>query len=1232
MGSIENAQESSAEREVAQISQSAPVSRSFDGRGLVADRFEIEAELGAGGMGRVFAAFDRVLEAPVALKVLGELSTNSSVLLKREFRAASELVHPNLVRLHGLFVDGADWFFTMELVQGRTLPAFMKSSGKPPVDVIRGAFGQLASGLNALHRAGTLHGDLKPSNFLITDHDSRVVLLDFGLARPIGLARVQEFAGTPGYMAPEQGMDAPLTTAADWYAFGAVLYEALTGALPFRSPSERRLAGAPADLRELCLKLLSLRASDRPSGDEVMACFGVISEDKFADLPPPSHRTLIGRAEEMRKLQAAFESTLAGRPSVVLIHGPSGIGKTSLVQRFVQHARDRGALLLAGRCRERESMSYKAVDGLIDDIVSEWDALSEDDAAALLPHEITDLTVLFPALRNAKALADTANRRAETADQGLLRLRAIAAFRMLLVRLAHRAPLIVWIDDLQWGDAESALLLGPLIAGPEPVPLLFIASYRSVSTGKGPLLDALSEEGVIAPPGPTELALGPLPLEDAVRLALGLLPPEHPNAGAVAHKIGQDAGGHPLFIAELAHTAGVSNPSSDLMGPTTLLELVAKRVRALAPEVRGLLEAAAVAGGPLARSTLRQSQALSPSEAEKVIDILRANRLARSYGLMDDDAIDIHHDRIREIIVQGVSDSDRRRHHLNLAAVLEGLSDRKPDVLAAHYHGGGDLARAGRYWIVAGDEAYKALAFRLAADLYEKGVSHAEMTPTELRAVEIRRAEALAYAGKGPAAADAYLATAKTCPDDEAVELRRRAAEQLLLSGHIERGLEVIEQVLRATRMRMPRGGRLALASVVFGRTVVRVRGLRHVPRHPSDLSREEIARLDASWTIACSLALLDPVRGADFQCKHLLLALRAGEPHRLLRALTLEASYTATPGGGSERRTADLLNVADKLVKRSDDYGAISLLCLARGIASYLQGRIDTALTHCEEALRILNERCAGAVWETMSAQRFVIASLFFLGRLRRLSEFVPPLLADAEGTGNLYATMCFRSAYSTLAWLVADDVREARHQLERAAAEVKSSEFQLAHYNLLLGQTYLDLYTGDVERAHARIREQWSKLERAQLLRIGVIRVQLWQLRAACDSSAADVIEGRGQKAHARNLRRDARKLAARLRRDRITRAAPLAELVDAALDAAEGKRESAEGRLQRSIDDFEKLGLTLFAAAARVRLGELRGGALGKKLAESAQAAFDREGVVNLRGILSVLAPGFGSTAAS
>src|SRR5882672_9373833 len=82
----------------------------------LADRFRVESPLGAGGMGQVFRAFDRVLETSVALKVIGELNSDSVAQIKREFRSAAELVHPNLVRLHELFCDGAEWFFTMDLV------------------------------------------------------------------------------------------------------------------------------------------------------------------------------------------------------------------------------------------------------------------------------------------------------------------------------------------------------------------------------------------------------------------------------------------------------------------------------------------------------------------------------------------------------------------------------------------------------------------------------------------------------------------------------------------------------------------------------------------------------------------------------------------------------------------------------------------------------------------------------------------------------------------------------------------------------------------------------------------------------------------------------------------------------------------------------------------------------------------------------------------------------------
>jgi hypothetical protein len=1191
-------------------------------------RFDIESKVGEGGMGQVFRAFDGDRKAHVALKILGELSPRSIAQIKREFRTAAELVHPNLVRLHELFCDGPEWFFTMDLIHGVTLPTLLERTPRPHAELLRRVIRQVASALMALHRAGAIHGDLKPSNFLIAGPDHHVHLLDFGLARPLGPIQDRDFAGTPAYMAPEQIMGDVLTEAADWYALGVVLYEALTGELPRRRPSPARLDGVDEDLRRLCLELLALDPNDRPTGDQVLARTGVVPVEEAWSLAPPASRfPLVGRQSELARLEAAYNWTLEDGGSIALVYGPSGIGKTALVERFVLEAEARGAVVLRGRCRERESMGYKAVDGLIDDLVALLSDMDPAVATSLLPEDTADLTTLFPALLGADVVSRAAGAPVETPDQGLVRERAIAAFCELLARLRARAPLVLWIDDLQWSDAESALLIGRLVGGQRPVPVLLVASYRGET--RGPLLDALLGDATYALPPATDISLGPLEPGDAERLALALISSEDPAAQTLAHTIVRDAAGHPLFIAELAHAAarGALDPPADRM---TLSDLIVARVAALDPTARGVLEIAAVAGVPLSRAVLRRARGLSPTDVEAALDLLRANRLARSHGLRARDSVDIHHDRIREILVQGLGVDRRRQAHLSIAQALDAEAESRHELLALHYEAGGDPARAGACWIEGADQARKALAFGHAADLYAKGASLARLSPAALHAVRLRRAEALAFAGKGVDAANQYLSAAPGAAPREALELRRRAAEQLLLSGHVEQGLAVIEEVLRAVGMRRTRSGRRALAAILVGRVIVRARGLRHSPRSERDIPTEELARVDASWTIARSLLMVDFVRGADFQNRHLLLALEAGEPSRILRALALEASFAVTPGAGNERRSARLLTVAEELARRSGDENAATLLCLTRGIATYCQGSIDAALAHCEEALSLLAARRAGPVWEAVTAQRFVIASLFFLGRLGRLAAFVPPLLAEAEGTGNVYAMMCFRAAYSTPGWLVSGNVDEAARQLDRTREQWKDVGFQIPHYNLLVGDTFLDFYRGDGERALARLRQQWPGIVDAQLLRIGAMRVQLWQLLAGSACMAAQAALARGQRARAGALRAEARQLARRLHGEPIQRSAPLAELLLAALDREEHEEERARGHLRNATRLFRQQGLPLFAAAAQVGLGELTRGPAGEELVRSGLLPLEREGVVSPLRMVALLAPGFGGGA--
>ena len=1186
-------------------------------------RFRLNRSLGSGGMGQVFAAFDRVRQVDVAVKLLDGRTPRSIGDLKREFRAAAELVHPNLVRLHELCCDGPDWYFSMDLVEGVQLPDLLAAGSSP--SLLRHVFRQLAAGLRALHRAGTLHTDLKPSNFLITPPNQDVVLLDFGLARPIGRAEGTA-AGTPAYMAPEQALGERLTEATDWYAFGVVLYEALTGTLPLWRPVPERLSGAPEDLRRLCLDILVLNPEARPTGEDVLRRIGESSSGGVIPSVPPSRgRRLVGRKSELAELEAAFQTTLRGRPAVVLVEGPSGIGKTALTRHYLDKFGERRAFVLAGACRERESMSYKAVDGLVDGLVTLLDTLPRAEADALLPADIGDLTVLFPALRGARAVASLPDLAPNAPDQGQIRLRAIACFRELLARLRQLRPLVLAIDDLQWSDEESALLLEPVLGGAAPVPVLFLGTSRGRGADAGPLLTALYADRDSAPPAPLEVALGPLAEADAEHLALEILSRGTESSTEAARAIGREAAGNPLFIAELAHAR--TEPEAGTEPPKSFAELITHRVAGLPREAASLLGIVAVGGTALPRRVLRLALGMTAAEAEHAIDILKAGRLVRSRGLRDEHLVESHHDRIREIVVQTFDDGTRRRCHLSLARALETWNESKPEVVALHYEAGGELETAARHWLVAADQAARALAFNHAAELYARTLRHASLTTIERRALEVRRAEALGHAGNGPGAAEAYLAAAATAAQGEALDLKRRAAEQYLLSGHLDKGLAVMERVLASVGIRKRLTGRPSLVSVVVSRFRLRLRGLHHALRHENELSAETLARIDACWTLAWSLGVIDPILGADFQATHLRLALDAGEPRRTLRALTLEATYTASAGVGAERHTAEVLALADELARRSSAPLASALLRVAHGVAAYLEGRNESALGELSGALDVLERQCPGAVWERVTAQRFTIASLFWLGRLKELGKVVPPLLAEADGTGNLYATMCFRTAYSWAAWLATDDVAEALRQVECASSEWQASGYQLSHCNVLIGQSYIDLYAGQAERAHERLSREWPKVKESNYLRIGVLRAQLRKLRAAAALVTADALQARGDGARANELRRDARRQAEHLRAEPFGRALAFAAAIDAALARAAGDRVNARRGLERAAALFDGQNMTLFAAAARSHLGRLIGGEEGAADVDRAQAAFAAEGVTEPGKMMRMLVPGFG-----
>ena len=211
------------------------------GVAIMNERFRIESDLGEGGMGKVFKAYDQQLEEQVVLKVLKPGLSDDNVLkrFKREIRLARKISHPGVVRIYDLMEAGPIKFVTMEYLEGADLPHELKRRGSFPVPVAMRVAVELFEALGAAHDVGVIHRDMKPHNVLMLS-TGKVKVLDFGIAQglePTAADRATMtgfILGTPDYMSPEQLMAEQLDPRTDLYSTGVVLYQLLTGGLPFR--------------------------------------------------------------------------------------------------------------------------------------------------------------------------------------------------------------------------------------------------------------------------------------------------------------------------------------------------------------------------------------------------------------------------------------------------------------------------------------------------------------------------------------------------------------------------------------------------------------------------------------------------------------------------------------------------------------------------------------------------------------------------------------------------------------------------------------------------------------------------------------------------------------------------------------------------------------------------------------------------------------------------------------
>jgi serine/threonine protein kinase len=698
-----------------------------DGQPVRLGGYDVIRCVGSGGMGVVYEARSVRHGARVALKTLRAMTAHGLGRFKNEFRALCRVSHPNLVALYELGSDQGEWFFTMELVEGQSFLEHVEADGHRapggweylgetldeggvPTRAedariedsgvvarrtyddgkLRASLRQLASAVTRLHQLGKLHRDLNPGNVLVT-REGRVVVLDFGLVsdqtRRAGVA-YDGASGTPAYMSPEQAAGKPATTASDWYGFGVMLFEALTGQLPFTGSTLRMLtnkrlhaspapsdlvAGLPPDLDALASALLRRSPDSRPTGDEVLLALGV--PPRRARVPVPGDdASFVGRSAEIAALEHALAAASEGLAVTAVVEGSPGIGKSSLLARFLDRLGP-SPLVVRGACHERETIPHRLLDAAVDSLAIHLAALSAAQLQALLPEGGDALARVFPVLEGLPSvgdspdgdtqvtmedtpkppvpMGDTPKPRARDADPDEA---AFACLRELLARLARTRPVVIAVDDAHLGDAAGARRLAELARAPNT---LLVVTHAGEERDACPVLAELSAAAPLR-----RVAMGPLASDEALTLARWSLTGDLPSAAAgAAAAIAAASEGSPLAVVELALR------HADTGGEISLAEAIGARLAGLPEPALRMAEIVAVVAGPIARGRLIAVAGAGPA-GDAALAALASARVVRVDGVRDGDRVRPYDERTRALIVARTPPAMARQIHCDLARPL----------------------------------------------------------------------------------------------------------------------------------------------------------------------------------------------------------------------------------------------------------------------------------------------------------------------------------------------------------------------------------------------------------------------------------------------------------------------------------------------------------------------------------------------------------------------------------
>jgi hypothetical protein len=1170
---------------------------------LLAHRFHLVRKIGAGGMGSVYEACDRQrADLRVAVKLPHRTCAEGIYGLKREFRLLSEIRHPNLVALYDLVcVDGA-WCYSMELVDG--LP-FHEALDLAPRALrfarFLDALEQLTSGIEALHRAGRVHRDLKPRNILVTPQ-GRVVIVDFGLTAltEAGFAGHHSvpMGATPRYAAPEHLRGEPPRPANDWYAVGVLVQEALASWLAGH--------GVPPHIAKLVERWLEPDADARGSGRDFRAALAELraedsGEPSSAPLSPARdvESPFVGRTREIDRLRRAFAEAARGAPQAVVIEGESGIGKTRLAFEFLKELeRYEAVFVFRGHCHVHEAIPYNAFDGIADGMATWLRDAPPLRAAAALPRDTRSLAQLFPVFHRASVMSDMPPRAGPEPDAAALQRRAFDAFVALLARISDRHPVVLFVDDLQWRDADSERLLSHILSRSLSMPLLLLATSRPSES--------------LAPPW-QKIALGPLEPTEAMDLVRALAGDRRPATPELERRV-RETGGIPIFVRELVRgDASGGLPSFDAA--------LSRRIDELSADARQALELVCVAGHPL---SIEVATSLVPSVAPPLLAGLVAAALIREGLESGRGVLEPYHDHVRELVAARLSESARSAIHLRLGQALRARDLPSLHRAVDHYLRAGHRAEAARVAADAARHAGSVLAYGSAIELLR--VALEPVTDRDRRLALLRElAVACENAGRCEDAAREFEAVAALETDPAAINASRlRAMTNYLAAGARESGVRLLRQLWRETGARLPRSGFLLFLMILWLMVLESLTSRRAKARSSVSSAPHLRARLDLARAVFHSGSLSATLVSVYCGAVAVRLAERLGHRAEVLEVRAFRAVFLSTFRGVRDTKTEELLERSQRELSaiRATEAPTLwppSSLLLAQATYFLYTTSLDETLELCLP-LTVRDEDATARARAV--AQMASLPALYLTGRVARLNELSERCLRDARQRGDRVEEVN-ALVYGVFRDLARDDGAGARARL--ASARAVPLDFVHAALGDPWWESSVALYAGDARAAFERhslpASEYWARLYPAASHRV-LYWLSFGNAASAMLATATD------RRRFLRVLERSIRLVG----RDRARLAKPAFCQLRAQLAYHRGQRERASVLLAEAALEYDALGARLHAAAARLARACLVDGPAAEQLRLRATEVFEAERIANPARWTSMLIAGLSTSTKS